>query len=144
MLSAPAACWLHPAPRQANLKAENYSATLLATNPQGIPNALLSNTEFNVVGTASKDIAFRGMEVRYVVDRISNTAGACSPATCVLSNQNVFGGSASEWINSQSNSGAVNSANPSAVPQQPVYRITVRVRGPRNTLSFFQSTITSD
>jgi Tfp pilus assembly protein PilX len=135
-----------PVTRLTNLKSANYSATRLATNPQGIPTALLSDTEFANVGQASNDIAVGDLNVtlRYVVDRLATSTGACSPSTCIVANQTVFGGSSSEWINSQSNSGAANNANPSAVPQQPIYRLTVRLTGPRNTLSFFQSTFTSD
>ncbi|MGM9483692.1 pilus assembly PilX family protein [Roseateles sp. NT4] len=132
--------------RNANLLAANYSATLLPTNAQGIPTALLaSDTAFAAVGTAA-DItpAGTGVTIRYVIDRLSTAAGACTSATCTMVNQSVFGGSSSEWINSQTNSGAANNANPSAVPEQPIFRITVRVKGPRNTLSFFQSTFTTN
>jgi Tfp pilus assembly protein PilX len=38
--------------RNANLPAANYSATLLPTNTQGIPLALLSDSTFNTVGQA--------------------------------------------------------------------------------------------
>ncbi|MBV8034328.1 hypothetical protein [Roseateles sp.] len=132
--------------RNTNLPGANYSATLLATNAQGIPNALLSDAVFATVGTAANDISVSsaGVTIRYVVDRMSTATGACTSSTCTMANQTVFGGSSSEWINSQTNSGAANNANPSAVPQQPIYRITVRVMGSRNTLSFFQSTFTTN
>lgn len=135
-----------PTVRLTSLKSANYSAVKLPDNPQGIPTALLSDTEFATVGTTSKDIdvSDQKVQLRYVIDRLATTTGVCSPATCVVANQTVFGGSSSEWINSQTNSGAANNANPSAVPQQPIYRLTVRLMGPRNTLSFFQSTFTSD
>lgn len=132
--------------RNTNLTTANYSATLLATNAQGIPNALLSDSAFAAVGVASNDITVSDLSItiRYVIDRLSTTTGACSSSTCTMANQTVFGGSSSEWINSQTNSGAANNANPSAVPEQPIFRITVRVKGPRNTLSFFQSTFTTN
>lgn len=132
--------------RNTNLASANYSATLLATNAQGIPNALLSDTAFGAVGVASNDIDVAGMgvKIRYVIDRLATSAGACTSSTCTMVNQTVFGGGSSEWINSQTNSGAANNANPSAVPEQPIYRITLRVTGPRNTLSFFQSTFTTN
>lgn len=132
--------------RNTNLTNANYSATLLATNAQGIPNALLSDTTFATVGVASNDItvADMGVTVRYVIDRMATAPGGCSSSTCTMANQTVFGGGSSEWINSQTNSGAANNANPSAVPEQPIYRITLRVKGPRNTLSFFQSTFTTN
>lgn len=136
--------------RNTDLLAANYKATLLATNAQGIPNALLSDTDFAAVGVTANDITVTeasGVErvkIRYVIDRMATTNGTCSTSTCTMANQTVFGGGSSEWINSQTNSGAANNANPSAVPQQPIYRITLRVTGPRNTLSFFQSTFTTN
>jgi type IV pilus assembly protein PilX len=132
--------------RNTSLASANYSATLLPTNAQGIPNALLSDTAFAAVGDPTKDINVSDLNItiRYVIDRLSTTTGTCSSSTCVMANQTVFGGSSSEWINSQTNSGAANNANPSAVPEQPIFRITVRVKGPRNTLSFFQSTLTTN
>jgi Tfp pilus assembly protein PilX len=135
-----------PTVRLTNLKSANYSAVKLTNNAQGIPTALLSDTEFATVGTATNDIVVSDLNVtlRYVVDRLATTTGSCSTDTCIVANQTVFGGSSSEWINSQTNSGAPSNPNPSAVPQQPIYRLTVRLTGPRNTLSFFQSTFTSD
>lgn len=132
--------------RNANLAAANYSASLLATNPQGIPNALLSDSTFATVGVTTNDIDVQdmGIKIRYVIDRMGVAAGACTSSTCTMANQSVFGGGSSEWINSQTNSGAANNANPSAVPEQPIFRITLRVTGPRNTLSFFQSTFTTN
>jgi type IV pilus assembly protein PilX len=135
-----------PAARNADMKAANYKASLLPTNAQGIPTALLSDVEFANVGNSANDIKVddMGVVIRYVIDRLSTNAGNCSPDTCVMANQNVFGGGSSEWINSQTNSGAVNSPNPSAVPQQPIYRISLKVTGPRKTQSFFQSTFTTN
>ena len=129
--------------RNTDLKAANYKATLLPTNGQGIPTALLSNTEFDSVGVATNDITVSDtLKVRYVIDRVATINGTCGPNTCAMANQIVFGGGSSEWINSQTNSGSANNPNPSAVPLQPVYRLTLKVTGPRKTLSFFQSTFT--
>ncbi|MGQ3053639.1 MAG: pilus assembly PilX family protein [Roseateles sp.] len=139
------------ATRNTSLASANYSATLLATNAQGIPNALLSDTVFATVGVATNDITVNEasgaerVKIRYVIDRMAAPGTvACTSNTCTMANQTVFGGSSSEWINSQTNSGAANNANPSAVPEQPIYRITLRVTGPRKTLSFFQSTFTTN
>ncbi len=132
--------------RNTDLQSANYKATLLPTNAQGIPNALLSDTDFAAVGVTSNDITITdmGVKIRYVIDRMATATGNCSTSICTMANQTVFGGGSSEWINSQTNSGAANNANPSAVPQQPIYRITLRVTGVRNTLSFFQSTFTTN
>jgi type IV pilus assembly protein PilX len=132
--------------REQNLKAANYSATSLATNALGVPNALLDDDAFAAVGSADKDIVIndQGIRVRYVVDRLSTAAGPCTAASCVLVNQLVAGDSASNWINSMSSSSTAANSNPGAVPPQPVYRVTVRVTGPRGTRSFFQSTFTTN
>lgn len=119
--------------RNSNLKSANYSAALLPTNPQGIPMALLSDTEFAKVGTDGKDIKVddMGVTIRYVIDRLATKDGACSSSTCTMAAQKVFGTASSELVKA-------------APPEQPIFRITLRVTGPRKTLSFFQSTFTAD
>lgn len=131
--------------RYQNLRAANYSATLLEANAQAVPLALLSDAEFERVGTADNDIVVADMNVtvRYVVDRMARVRGPCDSSTCVMVNQIGFGGGSSEWIKSENN-GSGGEQNPGAAPQQPVYRISVRVSGPRKTLSFFQATFTTD
>lgn len=130
--------------REANLKASNYSATMLPNNAQGLPTALLSDAAFLVVGDASKDImvtdeagASIGVTIRYLIDRMSTATGPCGPDTCVMASQTLTGGSFSEWNSAQNNNGI---GGVGAAPPQPVYRVTVRVTGPRGTQSFFQST----
>jgi len=134
-----------PVARLNNVKAANYSAVMLPSNPQGIPNALISDAEFATVGSAPDIVvADQNVTARYVVDRMSTTAGVgCTADTCQIANQAVVGGSSSEWLSAQNNSGAASSPSQGAQPLQPVYRITVRLTGPRNTLSFFQSTFTA-
>ena len=69
--------------RNGNLPAGNYSAVLLPSNPQGIPLALLgSDTAFAAVGSTSNDLTVSDLKIsiRYVVDRMATSAGACSPA----------------------------------------------------------------
>ncbi|HEY9106944.1 MAG TPA: hypothetical protein VIN58_09720 [Roseateles sp.] len=131
--------------RNQDLRAANYSAKLLEVNAQTIPLALLSDAEFEKVGLTENDIVIGDMNVtvRYVVDRMATGPGACDTNTCFTVNPIGFGGGSSEWINSQNNGGGVEK-NPGAVPQQPVYRISIRVSGPRKTLSFFQATFTTD
>ncbi|HEY9107766.1 MAG TPA: hypothetical protein VIN58_13890 [Roseateles sp.] len=115
--------------RESNLVSSNYSATMLPTNAQGLPLALLgSDTDFAAVGNVGNDIVpGQGITIRYVVDRLC-TAGAPSPDTCVApADETVHGGG--------------NLQEPSPLIQ-PTYRLTVRVTGPRGTQSFFQSTFT--
>ena len=119
--------------RNANLNTANYSATILATNAQGIPAALLNNDSFASVGVATNDIRVNGMgiTIRYVIDRMATTAGPCTPSTCTMANQQVFGG-------------ASNEAPKPSPPVQPIFRMTLKVSGPRNTVSYFQSTFTTN
>lgn len=119
------------AARNANLRAANYSASMLQTNPQGIPLALLTNDAFLAVGTAANDISVAGVTIRYVVDRMALVAGPCSPSNCTMANQQVFGGASNEL------------PKPSP-PAQPIFRMTLKVTGPRGTASFFQSTFTTN
>ncbi|MCE4537627.1 hypothetical protein LXT12_10230 [Pelomonas sp. P7] len=120
------------AARNADMKSANYSATLLPTNAQGIPTALLNDAAFAAVGSAP-DISVDVMRVkiRYVIDRMATTAGPCTPSTCTMANQQVFGG-------------ASNEAPKPSPPAQAIFRMTLKVTGPRNTVSFFQSTFTTN
>lgn len=121
-----------PTKRLTALASANYSAVKLADNIQGIPNILLqSDAQFATVGTAPDiDVSGMNVKVRYVVDRLATAEGACNSTNCTMSTAQVFGGAASEL-------------NPVTPTPQPVYRLTVRLTGPRNTLSFFQSTFTA-
>jgi hypothetical protein len=126
--------------RESNLPASNYSAVMLTNNAQGLPVALLTDAGFAAVGVSGKDITTDvGVTIRYVIDRMSTAAGPCGPDTCVMATQSIPGGSFSEWNNAQNNNGV---GGVGAAPPQPVYRVTVRVNGPRGTQSFFQSTFT--
>jgi len=122
----------------ANLASENYSATQLVTNARGIPSVLL------VKGTPSGpditgatfaptggDITGRGgVTVRYVIDRMCGASGSFAKSGCVYSpsTSEVSGGSRPK------------DALPTPVP--PIYRVTVRVDGPRDTQVFLQTSFT--
>ena len=67
--------------REGSATARNYSASILPTNGDGMPLALLSDAAFAAVGVAGNDIspADMGVTVRYVVDRLCVAAGPASP-----------------------------------------------------------------
>lgn len=118
----------------ASKAANNYSAIRLETNDRGIPLALLSKTEFEKVGVATNDVdrtAAAGVKVRYVIDRLCNASGAPSKSSCVYApaTTDVRGGSVQE------------SQRPPP-PKALVYRLSVRVDGPRDTQVFLQSSFT--
>jgi len=129
------------ATRAANLATSNYSATLLPVNAQGIPTALaLSNTAFAAAWSAPDiDVADQGISVRYVIDRMCPIVGdeKVLGSACVLTDDTApAGGSASNLQGAEKTLGGQAGASSTNT----VYRLTVRVNGPRNTQSFFQST----
>jgi len=118
------------AAREANLVASNYSATMLPTNAQGLPLALLgSDNDFAAVGDVGNDLATgTGITIRYVIDRL------CPPGTTEPDDNCVREAD-------ETTQGGGNLSTPKD-PVHPTYRLTVRVTGPRRTQSFFQSTFT--
>lgn len=114
--------------------ANNYSATILATNARGIPNALIDDTTFASVGSSANDVAVtdQAVTVRYMVDRLCSTTGLDSTlgsAKCTMADgTNSSGGDARGLV------------QPPAPPAGVVYRLSIRVTGPRNTQAFFQTT----
>ena len=114
----------------ADNSAANYSSTVLATNAQGVPNALLSNTAFGRVGTSVNDIvgATPDVNIRYIVDRLCSATGPSSGALCVQTTAAPTGGTAP--------------GNGLPPPSATVYRLSVRVSGPRSTQVFIQTTFT--
>jgi hypothetical protein len=121
--------------RQASLATANYSATTLATDPNGIPVALLDDTTFTGVGTTGNDIAGnQNLTIRYVIDRQCSVTGAPESNTCMAFQTPCKPGQVGCGGNQQL-------ANGAGRPVQAVYRITVRVIGPKNALTFLQTTI---
>jgi type IV pilus assembly protein PilX len=133
------------AQRAASNTLANYSATLLTTNAQGIPDAL-QDANFATYGVTGNDIKSpdQSVTVRYVIDRLCKDAGdekALATASCVLANNGAAPGGSALNLQSAERGGLATGAA-AAVAQGVVYRLSVRVNGPRNTQSFFQSTFT--
>jgi type IV pilus assembly protein PilX len=118
-----------------SLPSANYSAVTLPTNAQGVPTALLDDTAFGLVGLAANDIvptANSQVKIRYVIDRLCVAVPPtviATIATCVQSTGLPTGGTA-------------NRNTAVAPPSATIYRISVRVDGPRSTQAFLQSTFT--
>lgn len=110
----------------------NYSATTLAATKQpGVPDALLaSDTSFATVGATSNDLSADGVTVRYVVDRMCSATGAPALGACAFGvvKQATGGGQGDPTL---------------AGANLVVYRISVRVTGPHNTMEFMQATFAS-
>jgi len=115
----------------ADLPAANYVSTTLPTNAQGVPNVLLNDPAFAAVATPANDIpgATPDVTIRYVIDRLCTTTGIPSSTDCVQSSALPTGGT-------HNRNTAV------APPSATVYRLSVRVNGPRNTQAFVQTTFT--
>jgi Tfp pilus assembly protein PilX len=115
----------------ADLPAANYKSSVLPTNAQGVPTALLDNGVFATVGVAANDIpgATPDVKIRYVIDRLCTLTGSASNPNCVQSTGLPTGGTA-------------NRNTAVAPPSATVYRISVRIDGPRSTQVFLQTTFT--
>jgi type IV pilus assembly protein PilX len=122
------------AARNANQPAINYSARRLATDARGMPLALLSESQLGTVGKADNDLVDKqnAVKVRTVIDRLCANAGAYSAATCTNFSPAI--GKTPGPVDSQDR-GNLTSA------ELPVYRISVRATGPRNTQVFLQTTL---
>jgi type IV pilus assembly protein PilX len=117
-----------------NVPANNYSASMLATNAQGVPTILLSqDSTFNSTGftSSANDItgATSDIIIRYVVDRLCTNTGATVANQCVQSSAAPLGGTA-------------NGSQSVTPPAATVYRLSVRVSGARSTQVFLQTTFT--
>ena len=117
------------ATRDANQLAQNYSAVKLATNASGVPTILANSTAFSdgTLTMTGADLTQSGVTVRYVIDRLCTAAGAFSDGTCEIV-ERTSDTSGSSW---QRRPGG---------ESRPIYRISVRVTGPRNTQAFYQTT----
>ncbi|HEX3915300.1 MAG TPA: hypothetical protein VHW71_17515 [Steroidobacteraceae bacterium] len=114
-----------------DLPAANYSSIALPTNTQGVPLALLDDTAFAAVATSANDIvgATPDVKIRYVIDRLCTNTGTASSPNCVQSTGLPTGGTA-------------NRNTAVAPPSATIYRVSVRVDGPRFTQAFLQTTFT--
>ncbi len=118
------------ASRTASNAAWNYSAVALPNDPNGIPLALIDDNRFIGVGTNGNDItdAASGVTIRYVIDRQCTRANAPSITSCVPYVQ----------LGDPKGSSRIQRAG---TTNAWVYRITVRVTGPKNSMTFVQTTI---
>ena len=110
--------------------AANYVATTLVTNSQGVPLALLDNTVLNAVAPAVIPGATSDVTIRYVIDRL------CAPLTVIASSPNCV------QSTGLPTGGTANRNTALAPPSATVYRVSVRVTGPRSTQAFLQTTFT--
>jgi hypothetical protein len=131
--------------RLSNAPGSNYSTCVLPSDSRGIPLLLEDDANFGgtvatdlnsnpvcagAVAMSSNDITnLLGVTVRYVVDRLCTDNQVPSSTNCVTDNLGHDQG------------GSNNEQKPGGAPA-PIYRISIRVRGPHNTATYIQSTFT--
>jgi type IV pilus assembly protein PilX len=129
--------------RQASSKTNNYSATLLENNGQGLPQALTDDSKFADAANPGNDIvdAAQGITVRYVLDRLCARAEPADPSHCTMSDASLTGGGSVTELNRAEFTASDGSGQVGAVAPLVVYRLSIRVTGPRSTQAFFQTTL---
>lgn len=128
--------------RQDDAVARNYSANILATNAQGIPNALVDDGTFSTFGATGNDINVvdQGVVLRYLVDRLCVNTGVADGSHCTMSEVGAPSGGSASTAPKADDSAAQGGGG--VLPKQAVYRLSIRVSGPRNTQAYFQTTFT--
>jgi len=103
----------------------NYSATRL-DSPSGVPAVLADDSKYDKAGYASSSTD--KVTLRWVIDR------QCASGTVAFST------AACESVSSSGDAGGSSWLRKPNGASRPVYRISVRVTGPRATEAYFQST----
>ena len=127
--------------RQSDAIAQNYSSKMLPSNAQGLPDRLVTDSDFAGAGVIINDITVAGqaITVRYLIDRLCVNSGEASADHCSMAaDPNPQGVSESELINAAHASGG----GAGAIGQRVLYRVSIRVIGPRNTQAYYQTTLT--
>jgi Tfp pilus assembly protein PilX len=112
----------------ANVAGDNYFAIIQATDDRGIPNQLLAATptcDTAPPAGASWYAATREC-VRFLIDRQCTQAGPWDSSHCAVAEKPGAGGGTA-------------GATQTGATSVPLFRVTVRVDGPRNTTSFSQA-----
>ena len=115
-----------------DLPASNYVSSILVANAEGVPNVLLDETAWTAAFPGTNEIigGTPDVKIRYVIDRLCSSPNIpASSALCVQSSALPTGGTHNR-----------NTAVPP--PSATVYRLSVRVTGPRSTQVFLQTTFT--
>lgn len=140
---------IDPTALNANVINANYSASILPTNVQGVPNSLLSDAAFAAVGVATRDITLTDPNgtsygtVRYVIDRLCSGAGAPSAlgeSACVSPPTSGSNLTDSARLISAARATTGGGGGAGASSRAIVYRVSIRVRGARGTEGFYQAT----
>lgn len=107
----------------------NYSPRLLETDSNGVPLILKNKTEFDAKFATIKPISEDGQEVRFLIERMCTNYGPSDESKCSVSDRYELGGSYR-----QDKPGSIS---------LPLYRVTIRSDGVRNTQTYVQATVTT-
>ncbi|MCT7307278.1 pilus assembly PilX family protein [Ralstonia wenshanensis] len=117
--------------RQSNQLASGYYATMQLTGTHGVPNALIGYQPGTTSTTLPTINGGDGITIYYMIDRLCNATGSTDPSNaCVVSS-----------IGSAKGGTVLPYRGQAQPPSVPVYRISVRVDGPRNSQTFLQTTV---
>lgn len=127
---------------ESNIATQAYFATIQPTDARGVPTALLNPATFDAAhagncfwanatwssspkactaSAASSDLG----QVRFLIDRQCTVEGPYNDTAC-------------NYIGQTGATGGSDNTTHTGVENAPVYRVTVRVDGPKNTVSFSQ------
>ena len=114
--------------------AMNYSPRLLAADANGIPLLIKDKAAFDakfstIKPTAAAGTLEGGNEVRFLIERMCSDYGPSDERKCSVSDKYEVGGSYR-----QDKPGSIS---------LPLYRVTVRSDGARNTQTYVQATVTT-
>ncbi len=126
--------WMAAVPTPATLDASNAASGYYATQDAD-PTTFVWDATDSRLATGANIVAGTdtgGNTIRYVIQRMCRTAGAANPGGCLFGAPVV--GSNSQAVVDETGAGAVTS-----IEQSPLYRVTARVVGVKNTISFIQA-----
>ena len=107
----------------------NYSPRLLEADANGVPRILKNKAEFDAKFSKIKPVSEDGQEVRFLIERMCSDYGPSDEKKCSVSDRYELGGSYR-----QDKPGSIS---------LPLYRITIRSDGVRNTQTYVQATVTT-
>ncbi|WP_426394841.1 pilus assembly PilX family protein [Ralstonia sp. R-29] len=114
--------------RQSDQAASGYYATMQTTDKHGVPDNLV---ELATAVLNTKINGGDGITIYYMIDRLCTATGSTDPSNaCVVSS-----------IGSAKGGTVLPYRGQAQPPSVPVYRISVRVDGPRNSQTFLQTTV---
>ena len=107
----------------------NYWPRLLETDANGVPKIIKDKSKFDAQFSTIKPIVKDGQEVRFLIERMCSDYGPSDEKKCSVSDRYELGGSYR-----QDKPGSIS---------LPLYRITIRSDGVRNTQTYVQATVTT-